>query len=295
MQLVEDFEAQLHVESRWGPTHPERIKAQARINHRLFYKAADDVERLVVMRLLEMTKLQMSGLGYKLRTHIAKALKTRAIAIRNALDRYNKHGAAIEPPVEPLKWEQVVEYTFLAEFDLLRHSDGRLHEKRWAKPKNREASMRYYDLQRSKEEIKRCNVEILRLLTKIRDDEIDIPRAITELDTSCPALATQLRARWKYLRAVNAIHIARIRQIQALPGYTGPMEPGTRVGREPKTSGSCPLRELVDQSGGDDAGLDQDQSAHDEEGLGDLFANAHISDNYSRTFLYLVSSLKSLI
>jgi hypothetical protein len=51
------------IEQRWGPDHPERIKAQSRIMHRLFFKALDDVERLVVMRLLELTKLQMNGLG----------------------------------------------------------------------------------------------------------------------------------------------------------------------------------------------------------------------------------------
>ncbi|KAG1848700.1 hypothetical protein DFJ58DRAFT_618424, partial [Suillus subalutaceus] len=53
-----------------------------------FLKAVDDVEHLVVMRLLELTKLQMSGLGYKLRTQISKALKSRANAIQNALTRY---------------------------------------------------------------------------------------------------------------------------------------------------------------------------------------------------------------
>lgn len=51
------------IDEHWGPNHPERIQAQSRITHRLFFKAVDDVERLVVMRLLELTKLQMNGLG----------------------------------------------------------------------------------------------------------------------------------------------------------------------------------------------------------------------------------------
>ncbi|KAG1839357.1 hypothetical protein F4604DRAFT_1541542, partial [Suillus subluteus] len=57
------------------------------ITHCSFHKAADDVEQLVVMWLLELTKLQMSGLaGYKLQTQISKALKTCANAIHNAIE-----------------------------------------------------------------------------------------------------------------------------------------------------------------------------------------------------------------
>ncbi|KAH7903213.1 hypothetical protein BJ138DRAFT_1020992, partial [Hygrophoropsis aurantiaca] len=224
MQLAQDLERQLDIEERWAPNHPKRVAAQARITHRLFYKAADDVERLVAMRLLEMTKLQQSG--YKLRTQISKALKTRATAIQNALARYNKYGAALDPPVKELKWEHVVEYTFLAEFDLIRANDSELKEKRWAQPLVREGALQYFDLQRAKEEIKRCNVEILRLLTKIYDDEYDIPAAIAVLEMESPSLATELKTRWEYLRGVNAMHLARIQQTQALKGYTGPFEPG---------------------------------------------------------------------
>ncbi|KAG2036558.1 hypothetical protein BDR03DRAFT_865773 [Suillus americanus] len=57
--------------------------------------------------------------GYKLRMQIAKALKTWATAIQNALNQYNKHAAALDPPCAPIIWEQVVEFLQLAEFDLL--------------------------------------------------------------------------------------------------------------------------------------------------------------------------------
>ncbi|KAG2032711.1 hypothetical protein BDR03DRAFT_873438, partial [Suillus americanus] len=120
------------LETRWHPDHPERLKAQSQITHRLYHKAVSDVECLVVMRLLELTKMQMNGLGYKLRTQISTALKTRATAIRNAIQRYNKYAALLNPPRAPLQWEQIVEYSFLAEFDLLRDSDSNIQAKRWA-------------------------------------------------------------------------------------------------------------------------------------------------------------------
>ncbi|KAG1853134.1 hypothetical protein F4604DRAFT_1883425 [Suillus subluteus] len=112
----------LRIEERWMMTHPERVRAQSRIADVQYHKSVDDVEHFVVMWLLELIKLQTSGLGYKLRTQIAKALKTRATAIRNALNHYNKY--------------EVVESSQLAEFDLLRDTDNQLLDKCWAIPRN---------------------------------------------------------------------------------------------------------------------------------------------------------------
>ncbi|KAG0693206.1 hypothetical protein DFH29DRAFT_985554 [Suillus ampliporus] len=72
LEIVEDYEWQM---------------AQSRITHRLYYKAVSDVECLVVMRLLELTKMKMNG--YKLHTQISSALKTCATAIWSAIQRYN--------------------------------------------------------------------------------------------------------------------------------------------------------------------------------------------------------------
>lgn len=169
-------------------------------------------------------------LGYKLRTQISKALKSRASAIRNALQRYNKYAAEMIPPRPPLEWEQIVEYSFLAEFDLLRDGDAQLHSKRWANPLYRQASMQYFDGMRAKEEIERLNVEIGRLLTKICDDAVYYPQTIATLAAHDPPLASELGRQWDQLRSLNLWHLQRIRQTQALHGYSGPLKPGTRIG-----------------------------------------------------------------
>jgi len=62
-RVVEDFETHMGLEERWTSSHPEYVQVQSRIVNALYHKAVNDVERLVVMRLLELTKLQMSGLG----------------------------------------------------------------------------------------------------------------------------------------------------------------------------------------------------------------------------------------
>ncbi|KAG1859304.1 hypothetical protein F4604DRAFT_1882800 [Suillus subluteus] len=228
-QVVDDFEIRMGIEERWMTTHPERVRAQSRIANVQYHKALDDVERLVVMRLLELMKLQMSGLGYKLRTQIAKALKTRATAIRNALNRYNKYAAQLESPRPPITWEQVVEFSQLAEFDLLRDTDNQLQDKRWAIPRNRQASAKYFDLQRCKEEIVRCNVEIIRLRTKIQDDTLNFPVVIAQLRLSDPPLAGEVQRRWDHICSVNYFHLSCIAQIEALPGYSGGRAAGTRA------------------------------------------------------------------
>ncbi|KAG1799393.1 uncharacterized protein HD556DRAFT_1430664 [Suillus plorans] len=154
------------LDARWGPDHPERVKTQSRITNHLYHKAVNDVEQLVVMRLLELTKLQISGLGYKLRTQISIALKSQAT-----------YASQLDPPRPPLQWEQIVDYSFLAEFDLL-------HET-------------------AKEEICRLNVEVGRLCTKIRDDTLDYARAIAQLELDNPLLAAHLQCRWQWLQSAN--------------------------------------------------------------------------------------------
>ncbi|KAG1776236.1 hypothetical protein EV702DRAFT_1180061 [Suillus placidus] len=222
LEIVEDYERQMALETRWHPEHPERLKAQSRITHRLYHKAVSDVEHLVVMRLLELTKMQMNGLGYKLRTQISTALKMCATAIRSAIQQYNKYAALLNPPRAPLQWEQIVEYSFLAEFDLLRYSDSNIQAKRWASPSYCNASAQYFELQRAKEEVQRLNVEISCLLTKIRDDTMKYPAAIKKLEETDPFLAGELTRHWQYLKSVNARHLWRFRKTCSLPGYSGP-------------------------------------------------------------------------
>lgn len=137
----------------------------------------------------------------------------------------------MDPPRPSLQWEQIVEYSFLAEFDLLRETDGAIQAKRWANPAYRHASTQYFEQQRAYEEICRLNVEVGRLLTRIRDDAIDYPLAISHLTMENPPLASVLRCRWAHLQAVNTHHLVRINQIQRLSGYTGPMSAGVHEGR----------------------------------------------------------------
>ncbi|KAI5988029.1 hypothetical protein EDD15DRAFT_2173014 [Pisolithus albus] len=84
--------------------------------------------------------------GYKLWKHIAKALQTHSAAIKVALERYNKCALAMRPPRQTLQWEQVVEYAFLANFDLLQDMHEDISKCPWAHPSARFALDTYFKI-----------------------------------------------------------------------------------------------------------------------------------------------------
>ncbi|KAF8187398.1 hypothetical protein K438DRAFT_1907534 [Mycena galopus ATCC 62051] len=147
VETVQATERQLSIEVRWTTEDPEWIQAAELVVKRRYRRAIDTLEGLVVKRILELTKVNQSGLAYKLRDHIAKALKTRSKAIRNALNRYNAAAEALDPPGRLLTWAEVVDYTFLADFDLLRSPDTTSSICAWATPAARQLLDSYHKLQ----------------------------------------------------------------------------------------------------------------------------------------------------
>ncbi|PBK80468.1 hypothetical protein ARMGADRAFT_1048995 [Armillaria gallica] len=149
--------------------------------------------RALVSRLFELTKMNRLGTGYKACRHIGKALKARSHTIRGLVDCYNAAAKALEPPRPMLKWEDVVEYTFLSEFDLLKDTREDICEKPWANSAVREASDAYYQIIRAQEEVHRLNIEIHRFVTKIKAEEKYLRRAVDELKVNDPSLSYQVK------------------------------------------------------------------------------------------------------
>ncbi|TFY51701.1 hypothetical protein EVJ58_g10428, partial [Rhodofomes roseus] len=244
-QLVDDecqaFEDELELEHRWVTGSPEYAQAEEDLAMRNYHLAVDNLERLIVQRLFELTKLGMSGVGYKLREKISKGLKARAEAIKKALTRYNKHAAALVPPRPSLSWDEVLEMVSLAEFDLLRDARTDIRKEPWADRKNREAMNILFDMKRAEEEIERLNVEIPRLLTFMHDDHIDFYNAIARNIITHPPLAHELAQRWTYRDRIHANIAARLQQTARLPGFSGSVRTGQRLGRAAQGGNDVPL------------------------------------------------------
>jgi hypothetical protein len=57
------LEKRLAIEERWTPDHPDYRVAMSEMTMRKYRLALDKLERLVVQRLLELSKLSMGGVG----------------------------------------------------------------------------------------------------------------------------------------------------------------------------------------------------------------------------------------
>ncbi|KAG1735556.1 hypothetical protein EDB19DRAFT_1638357, partial [Suillus lakei] len=195
----------------------------------------DDLEQLVVMHLFKLSKLSLSGTGYKLHQQIGKVLQQCSEAIQNALSQYNVQAAALDPPHPAvfdfmLSYSDTTEHSFLGEFDLLHHSCTDIRELDWTKPAHREATVKYFKLCCAHEEITWLNVEVCRLRTAIHDEAAQMTTVITELLVFDPPLVHELQWQWKAHEAVNAVHTFWLDQITLQPGFSGSRGIGQRVG-----------------------------------------------------------------
>ncbi|KAJ7805116.1 hypothetical protein B0H14DRAFT_3485401 [Mycena olivaceomarginata] len=143
---VQDLELRLGITSRWVAGDEDWIKAAEMAGKHRYRRGLDQLQGLVVAQMFRLCRMHMSGTGYKLQKHIAKSLQPQ------------------------LAWEKVVEYAFLAEFNLLRESREDIHAEPWALPAGRAAMDQHFKMVRAEEEIQRLDVEIPRLITYMADE-----------------------------------------------------------------------------------------------------------------------------
>ncbi|KAJ6458478.1 hypothetical protein C8R45DRAFT_1110006 [Mycena sanguinolenta] len=229
---VSRFKVEHNYDVRWTTDSKEYNDALVLTNERRYRRSIDKLERLVVQRLLELTKLSMSGFG---------ALKTRADAIHRALNEYNAAAATLNPPRNQLVWAEVVQTVSLAQFDLLRDTRTDIRSLPWTQPARREAALLYFGIKRAKEEIRRLNVEITRLITFGIDEHVDFYNAIANNMLEDPHLARELSEQWKYQSRITEAIVERFVKTSHLPGFSGSLFPGRRLDRDPNINLACPL------------------------------------------------------
>ncbi|KAG2033054.1 hypothetical protein BDR03DRAFT_935779 [Suillus americanus] len=143
------------------------------------------------MHLFELSKLSLSGTG----------------VIQNALNCYNMQAAALVPPHPQLIWKDIVEYSFLGEFDLLCQSHSDIRTLDWTKPAHCKATVKYFKLKCAQEEIQCLNVEIRRLRTTIHDEELIVNTTIDSFLVSNEPVGLELQLQWRRRTAVNAKYL----------------------------------------------------------------------------------------
>ncbi|KAI5995861.1 hypothetical protein EDD15DRAFT_2365295 [Pisolithus albus] len=244
LKAVQELEGRLGITRRWVPEDEEWQAAARLVANRKYQRALDNVERLVVSQIFELSKMNQSGTGYKLRKHIGKALQTRSAAIRAALTQYNTAAKALGR--RTLEFDEVVEYAFLSDFDLLRDTRQDVSTRPWASPAARLAINTYFKLCRAEEEVVRLNVEIRRVVTYLVDEDRYLRACEALYQDANPALAYQI-SRYRTIRSrFTPLHLRSLEKISRLSGFNGTLTPGVSVSRGVGDSAGVPKRVCMD-------------------------------------------------
>ncbi|KAF7964555.1 hypothetical protein HWV62_5700 [Athelia sp. TMB] len=239
---VQDLELRLGIRTRWTADSAEYIETGRMVAMRTYQRALDSVEGLVVARIFELGSMNRAhmaiAIGYKRRRHMGEALSTCSAAIKTAVERYNAAAAALDPPRRMLDTKEVVEYAFLSDFDLLRDTRQDIRERPWATPTGRIAMDQYFKLLRAPEEIKRCNIEIRRIVTHLRDEDNYLKYHEERLRLAEPILAHHVGIHRKVHGRFYAHHRRRLALISGLKGFSGSLEPGSALHTGPGSAAS---------------------------------------------------------
>ncbi|KIK20520.1 hypothetical protein PISMIDRAFT_58309, partial [Pisolithus microcarpus 441] len=223
LKIVQDLEVRLGIMKHWVPEDEEWQATGRLVANRKYQCCLDQLESLVVARIFKLLKMNQAGTGYKLRKHITKALKARSAAIHTALN----HIVTLISGLYTLTFKEVVEYTFLADFDLLRnatHED--ISQRPWAAPAARTAMDQYFKVCHAEEEIKRLDVEVHRTITYLHDEAHYVKACIAQLQVSHPPLTYQVQLHYNVCAKFTNHHLRLLTEIAHLPGFTGTILPG---------------------------------------------------------------------
>ncbi|KAH9853147.1 hypothetical protein C2E23DRAFT_729387, partial [Lenzites betulinus] len=233
MLEVANLEVHLGIKHSWQPGDAEYIRVAQYIATRKYQRALSNLQRLVVQRLFELHKMNISQTGYRMRRHIAKNMQTRSRALRTAIQVYNTAAAALDPPRPKLDWDTVGHYQLLQEFELLNDTRADVRDKPWAQPAVRETLRRARRLARAHEEIDAVNIEARRLHTSICDEDALFTQVLGSLDEAHDPLYGAVVEYTTRRRAANAHVLGTLRKLYDLTGYTGDPMPGRREGGAP--------------------------------------------------------------
>ncbi|KAJ3847649.1 hypothetical protein EV368DRAFT_76590 [Lentinula lateritia] len=216
---VIQMETAMGISRRWEVADREYIEGLELISTRKYRQALEHLHKLVVQRLFELHKMNLSNTGYKMRTHISHALQRRSNTIRTAVKAYNTAALALNPPRDTLDWSKVSHYAFLDQFNILSDTRHSVFEQPWARPVNRTLMKQRRQIQHAREEIIRCNTELRRLHTSIVDENRQFSVILLNLHGSL--IYGPVSEFIERRQAINQLLLSRIYQTYELEGYTG--------------------------------------------------------------------------
>ncbi|KAI1782046.1 hypothetical protein LXA43DRAFT_977781 [Ganoderma leucocontextum] len=225
-QVLTDYQFTITTGTR---TDPEYIAALKYLATRKYQQALGRLQRLVIQRLFELQKMNLSHTAYRVRTHIAKSLQKRCKAICAAVKAYNATALALDPPRPTLDWSQISHFSFLEEFVLLNDTRNDLREKQWAQPLVQETMRTAPRIKRTTEELEIIHREARRVHTSISDEDVHFTRVLADLMARGDILYDAVSEFCSRRRANNAHILSYIRRLYALPEYAGEQTPAPEL------------------------------------------------------------------
>ncbi|KIJ15711.1 hypothetical protein PAXINDRAFT_162818 [Paxillus involutus ATCC 200175] len=219
LAFVHKLEVKLGVEERWTAEHEEWRKAGLLVANCGYQHVLDTLESLVVAQIFELGRMNRAGTGYKL-------------------------------PFSPrhmLSFEDVVEYTFLADFDLLRDTREDILQRPWASPTAQLTMDLYFKMCRAEEEKQCLDIEIQWFVMYLRDEDHYLWGCEDQLCSSDPALAYQVEWYCNVRARYNDYHLCKLSNLASLPGFGGSLSAGPEEEEKEETSEecSCALEEVL--------------------------------------------------
>ena len=125
-----------------------------------------------------------------------------------------------------LKWEEVVKYAFLSDFDLLWDGRQDISKLPWVLPMGHCAMDLHFKMCCTREEIQCLNIEIRQLVTYICDEETYLRECESCLKAVHPGLAYQVSRHQNVHGCSTLKHLKHLGDIASLPGFSGTLVPG---------------------------------------------------------------------
>lgn len=144
------------------------------------------------------------------------------------LNEYNKQADHLGWPV--LDFQQVIEYSFLSDFELLHHMHSDITQQPWAQPLIHNAMISWMKTEHVKEEIKHLNIEAWCLKTYILDSSFAQQHTIQHLCQTDPALAAELQECHDTQSSIGALLSQQLHKMECLSGFTGWRPFGVQAG-----------------------------------------------------------------
>ncbi|KAF8317233.1 uncharacterized protein EI90DRAFT_3021378 [Cantharellus anzutake] len=229
--IVSALEAMSSLALPWLENCPQCQEAIQLCNERKYHRLLDDLEHRAISRWFELEKMGLPKTDYKTHQHISQLVGKRSRTLHSTLEKYNTAAAAMMPPKPSLTWDDITHPDFPSTVELLWGRDD-IRSCEWTQEHFHAATRAWARLQRAKEELVTIGVETCRILTSMRDEELQLKITIEAVAASNPTLASYILMAFKWRVEANAHLCKKLSCLESHPYYLSPRGTGTSAHSE---------------------------------------------------------------